>query len=321
MKFLLFLLFLTYNAYGQANCPATCLYNNNNFSATAVTSTIQELNSSNRGCLLTNEATTSIWFQICFSSNGVFQFEIRPSGTDNDFDFAVRRGINCPPTTQPIRCSYAVVGAQDRTGLLPTEIDNSEDASGNQYVDTIRVLAGQCYILHINNFASGSNNFNFRLNGTTATIACPSLPINQDLFTGNAEKNYNILNYKTNYYKTYLEKLINTEWITLDENNQEYKDYDLSSTISYYRLKLENIDGSLEYSQIIEIENKIIFLVKPNPVKDILTISDEKVQFEIYSLDSKFIFSGFDDQINMVDFKNGVYFIKIYNTYYKIIKF
>ena len=71
----------------------------------------------------------------------------------------------------------------------------------------------------------------------------------------------------------------------------------------------------------LKIENKIIFLIKPNPVKDILTISDERVEFEIYSIDSKFIFSGFDNQINMVDFKNGVYFIKIYNTYYKIIKF
>lgn len=106
--FLIFFAFLSLNIFGQAgDCPGLCITSNGTYAAT--NGSTNELNASNRGCLTANEASSSFWFQVCFTSNGTFQFYIDPSGNRNDFDFAIWNTTTCPPTTAPIRCSWAAV--------------------------------------------------------------------------------------------------------------------------------------------------------------------------------------------------------------------
>jgi hypothetical protein len=160
----------------QGDCPATCLSTGGTYSA--ATGTTDELGGGNNGCLSVNEATASYWFNTCFSSNGTFQFYMDPSGNRNDFDFAVWSGTACPPTTAPIRCSFAAVppggpcATCDYTGLGNGATDLSEGAGGNGYVAPITVTSGQCYTININNYGAGSNSFNLFFTGTTATMNC-----------------------------------------------------------------------------------------------------------------------------------------------------
>src|SRR5688500_14353124 len=87
-------------SYSQAgDCPGewTCTLSQGE---TAVAGGTDELNGSNQGCLSSNEATSSYWYQICAANNGTLQFTIAPSGSMNDYDWAAW-GPNspCPPTS------------------------------------------------------------------------------------------------------------------------------------------------------------------------------------------------------------------------------
>lgn len=173
---------------GAGDCPGL-LVCADVASATVVNGSVNELNAANRGCLAASEATASYWFQVCISTSGTLAFIIDPSGTNNDYDFAVW-GPNspCPPTNAPIRCSYDAtpVGGpnNDQTGLSATnpyngnpEFDTSEGATGGDgFVIPINALVGECYVIGINNYAGGSNTFSLDFTGTAGLI-CSALPI------------------------------------------------------------------------------------------------------------------------------------------------
>jgi len=129
----------------------------------------------NRGCLTSGESS-SFWYQVCFTSNGTFQFYINPSGNRNDFDFTIWNNTTYPPTTSPIRCSWSAVppggpcDTCDYTGLGNGATDLSESASGDGWLLPLTVTTGQCITININNYGSGSNNFTINLGGTAAAL-------------------------------------------------------------------------------------------------------------------------------------------------------
>lgn len=216
-KFILTLLFsiIFIVGYSQSgDCPGLCITANGSYAAT--NGSTAELNASNRGCLIAGEANSSFWFQVCFTTNGTFQFYIDPSGNRNDFDFAIWNTAACPPTTSPIRCSWAAVppggcALCDYTGLGTNPItsvlaaDVSEGAGGDGWLAPLAVTSGQCITININNYGSGSNNFTINLGGTTAGMTCGLLPIELLSFDG---YNYNTYNYIT--------------WLCASELNNDY---------------------------------------------------------------------------------------------------
>jgi len=274
------LIFISLIAKPQSgDCPGLCISSGGTYTATSGTSL--ELTAANRGCLIAGEASSSFWFQICFTSNGTFQFYMDPGGNRNDFDFAIWNNTTCPPTTSPIRCSWAAVppggpcATCDYTGLGNGATDLSEGASGNGWLLPLTVTTGQCITININNYGSGSNNFTINLTGTTAGISCPiPLPIELSYFKGTPRNEYNIISWATltetnnDYFS--LEKSTNgEEWNVIytveGEGNSntlslyEYKDpIDISNLLNYYRLKQVDFNGESKYSEIIAVNNSIL---------------------------------------------------------------
>lgn len=148
---------------------------NNNSSNTG---NVVDLNSSNRGCLTLGERQGT-WYYFSPSANGVLGFTIAPVITTTDYDFAVwgpMSSVTCPPPSAPVRCSYAA--PTGNTGLGNGATDFSEDASGDRWVSTLNVIAGQIYILYVDNFSSNGQAFNltWQLSGG-ASLDCSLLPV------------------------------------------------------------------------------------------------------------------------------------------------
>jgi hypothetical protein len=170
----------------NGDCPGEWVCTNQ--TENMISGSTNEINAANRGCLSANEATSSYWYQICAAANGTISFTIDPSGANNDYDFAVwGPGSPCPPTTAPLRCSYAAtpVGggpSGDQTGLGNGATDNSEGAGGNGWVAPITATAGQCFVVCVSNYGGGSSTFNIAWGGT-AGLSCAVLPVEITSFT------------------------------------------------------------------------------------------------------------------------------------------
>ncbi len=278
VQFFLFLILLgTYiSSKAQGDCPAQFVCVGGAF--TAVVDVTDELNGTNNGCLAVNEGTTSYWYQICVSTGGTIRFTIAPQGNNNDYDWAVWSGNTCPPTTTPIRCSFAISQpGNDNTGVNSNnnapQTDLTEGVGGNQWTQDINALANNCYIICVNNYGTGSNNFNLTFGGT-AILSCIPLAIELSYFKGIPRNEYNIISWATltetnnDYFS--LEKSTNgEEWNVIytveGEGNSntlslyEYKDpIDISNLLNYYRLKQVDFNGESKYSEIIAVNNSIL---------------------------------------------------------------
>jgi hypothetical protein len=245
----------------NGDCPGepVCTPQTENMSAGVV----NEITPANRGCLGAAEATSSYWYQLCAATSGTISFTINPQGAGNDYDFAIwGPGAACPPTTAPIRCSYAAtpVGGGpngDITGLGNGAVDLSEGAGGNSWVAPLTVTAGQCFVVNINNYAGGSSTFDIVFGGT-ATLDCSILPVELFSFIATATESGVKLNWschsETNNSHFIVERTldgINYEFLTRVEGAgtstqptmYEYIDVTAPAGTSYYRLRQVDYDG------------------------------------------------------------------------------
>ena len=110
--------------------------------------------------------------------------------------------------------------------------------------------------------------------------------------------------------------------------------------INYYRLKQVDYDGSLDYSPVVSVKfsettksnieknNVVLF---PNPALNDIWIkteqklsSDNTLDVEVYNITGEKIYaSKISDNLQKVDISNyqkGMYFIKVDNKTYKILK-
>lgn len=131
---------------------ATQICNDNTFSAnTASPGSYQELNASNQGCLSGGEHQ-SYWYYFQPVMNGTISFTI---DTNADYDFALWSTGNCGALGAPTRCSYAAPTGD--TGLGNGAVDNTENAAGDKWVAPLNVVAGQTYLLLIDNFSANNS--------------------------------------------------------------------------------------------------------------------------------------------------------------------
>lgn len=277
-----------FNLRGQSSCPPVTVCNDftNTPNGTGPGGQFGEINAGTDGCLSGEHNST--WININISVSGTLEFTVNPNNNTNDFDFAVW-GPNsaCPPTTPPIRCSYAVinnnfVGAADNgnTGIGTTinnthpqpENDNSEGAGGNGWVNTLNVIAGQTYLLLVDNFTSNSG---FVLTFPTgvvgsSSLSCVPLPIQLVSFEGYNKGSYNLLT-----WKTIME--VNNKYFTLERSTDGYNfsevtrimgqgtsnisktysfhDYSFEPKLNYYRLKQTDNNGQFEVFKLLFIDN------------------------------------------------------------------
>ncbi len=261
---------------------------NNNSSNTG---NVVDLNTANQGCLGGGEQQGT-WYYFSPSAAGTIGFTIAPV-VATDYDFAVwgpMTSVTCPPPGPPLRCSFAAPSGN--TGLGNGATDNSEGAGGDRWVSTINVLAGQIYILYVDNFSTNGQAFNltWQLSGG-ASLDCSVLPV--ELVNLNAEQQ---------------QQTVALTWATLSESESDHFVIERSrdgihfsplgtlsaahtstAPIDYlfhdkaptqgenlYRVTLIDQDGTALVSNVVHayysgLEARVVVI--PNPAKDIIHVT------------------------------------------------
>ncbi len=263
----------------------------------------------NLGCL-NNYANTpngsaehqSVWGIFSPSSSGTIGMTIDPAGSSTtDYDWAIwgpYTSVQCPPTGNPIRCSAASASnsAGAMTGMGNGAADTEEGSGGNGWVAPLNVIAGQIYIMLLDNWnaTSAPLTLSWQLSNG-ASLDCTPLPIELLNFTVQKKGKNNYLEWSTateinNDYFT-IEKSIDgfnfSEYTTVKGagtstilKNYSLFDYSPNNGITYYRLKQTDFDGKSTYSEIKSVLNNIeetyVSNVHPNPTND-------NINFDFYS--------------------------------------
>jgi hypothetical protein len=135
-----------------------------------------DLDPTNRGCLATGEQH-GIWARFSIATDGVLAFTLTPTFS-TDLDFAVwgpMTEFQCPPVGAPARCSFAA--GNGPTGLSMASVDLSEGAQGDRWVADMPVLAGEQYVLYINNFSQNGVGVDLAWQlSEGASLLCPPAP-------------------------------------------------------------------------------------------------------------------------------------------------
>lgn len=138
----------------------------------------QDLNATNRGCMLANERQGA-WLRFTTNAAGTIAFNVAVTpGTDYDFAmWGPYAGTPpCPPATPPIRCNWSAVA--NTTGLSTTALNATEGAGGPPFSSALPVAANQSYLLYIDNYSMNGLSFTLNWNNTPSNILdCNLLPV------------------------------------------------------------------------------------------------------------------------------------------------
>lgn len=243
------------------------------------------------GCMLAENYTS--WYSITIQSSGTLGLTIDPVTNSDDYDFVLfGPGTNCGALGSPIRCSYAA--NTGNTGMGNGATDVSETVTGNGWVSTLNVTAGQTFYLCVNKWTNGGDGFTLNWDLTNgASLDCTVLPV--DL---------------TSFSCTEQNDLIALEWHTAAEFNNKYfiversadgENFELLTTvpgkgtsftesiyfiadkmpfsgINYYRLSQVDFDGTKRILQTSSCQIS-------NP--------DETIQVVVYDLAGRLIHAGY----------------------------
>ena len=255
---------------GGVNCElAEQLCSNASFTGTNSGFGIQELNSTNAGCLLGNEHQSS-WYYVNIQTGGTLNINIVPN-SPTDYDFAIwgpftsaTANVNCPPINLPLRCDFAATTAG--TGLSSTP--------GIGYQTSINALSNQIYILLIDNFSSTNIGYSVNFNTSTAILGCTPviLPVTLKNFSGSQINNNNVLDIEfeseintfqliiqrsidgLNYEQIGIINMLNTSSIP---TRYKFIDNLFINEINYYKIKQIDMNGDINnIDKVVVIENK-----------------------------------------------------------------
>jgi hypothetical protein len=252
-----------------------------------------DLDASNQGCLSSGERQGT-WYFFSPQTAGTIAFSIAPGNGTDDYDFAVwgpYPNAHCP-TEQPLRCSYALPGSYT-TGLNGTATDPSEGISGNGWVQDIDALAGEVYVLYIDDFSLSGQDFtlNWQLSGGSS-LDCTVLPLELLSFQARprgtvidlawstaSERNTDLFEVQRsadNHQFTAIGHM-DAAGESLQQLDYLFTDPDPLTGANYYRLKLLDLDGTYTYSQV-----EVAFmdrgqgarpLLFPNPATELLRLA------------------------------------------------
>lgn len=284
---------------GGTNCEqAEILCSNTSLAGNSAGGGVQELTAANRGCLSTEHQSS--WYYLNVQTGGTLTMMIDPVSNSDDYDFAIwgpftaaTAGVNCPPVSAPIRCSFSSL--DDRTGLQSMNLgtpsgcgffgfsscppsavgDVTEGAGGDSFVLPLNVLANQVYILLVDNFSTSSNPYNMSFGGTSVLGCTPVvLPVEITSFTGFASEIGNVLKWKTASEKDndhfVIERLKSgtiNEWELIENvsskgNSWTEKNYVIidndptRDVVNYYRISQVDQNGSVnQFNDLVSINN------------------------------------------------------------------
>ncbi len=326
--------------FGGNDCEqASIICSNDDFSGSTSGYGTQELSGSNNGCLNGNEHESS-WYYINVSTAGYLTMTIDPVASD-DYDFAiwgpftlVSASSNCPPISNPIRCSYAATTGN--SGLVDLASNQaSEGAFGDGWVEQLTANAGDVYIMLIDNYSASGSGYSVTWGGS-ASLGCDPivLPIELLKFEGYENGETNVIYWTTisetnNDYFTLEKSEDGIYWEELDKikgagNSSstiryEYVDENPLISYTYYRLKQTDYDGEYKYSDIIFVQNlaNVFYTYVKNPGDGYIYFSSNQ-DFFVFNTIGKIIMSGNDNKIKIDNLPSGLYVIRIGNYSEKI---
>jgi hypothetical protein len=277
-------------------------------------------NGGNDGCL--SGENQSSWYYFSPVSSGTLSFNIVPANGTDDYDFAIwgpTATLQCPAFSflSPIRCSYSSLTGN--TGLGNGATDFSEGPGGDSYVAPLSVVAGQFYVMLIDNFSGTASPFTLDWTfGGGASLNCAALPITLIQFDGQLLDNTVYLNWSTASEKNNdhfeIERSFDAKnWQKIgtikgagnssDEHKYVFKDTDIPSGVLYYKLKqIDLIDGKITELKTIVIENNKNFTefarISPNPTNgEVMQLqikgqAEKEVQIQLLNALGQILYSG-----------------------------
>lgn len=291
---------------------------------------INDLNGSNQGCLSVEHQSSWYYFQV--ATSGTIELSITPANGTDDYDFAIYgpgAGLNCPPAGSPFRCSYSMYGGN--TGLDVGAGDNSEDPSGDKWVNAMNVTAGQVYVMVIDNYSVSSQPYTLDWTFTNgASLDCTPLPTELIAFTGESKNNAIHLNWVTatevNNDYFIIEKssdginftpfkFIDGAGMTTVTQNYETIDENPFNGANYYRLKQVDFNGETTELKTIHVTYNIDSFefnnLHPNPTNgdiafDFYSVQEGTIHAEILDISGRIVHS---ESFNASEGKSG-YMIK-----------
>jgi len=129
----------------------------------------------------TNLETNSTWFTWTADNDGSLEFSLTPLNITDDLDFVLYllpNGVNDCSGKQQIRCMASGEGTfntdgrcSGATGLRSSstdgqELSGCEQASDDNFLAAVDMIAGQSFALVVNNFSGGGNGFEMEFGGT-----------------------------------------------------------------------------------------------------------------------------------------------------------
>ncbi len=315
---------------------------------------VQELNASNRGCLVANEHQ-STWFGFSPQLTGTIQFLISPAaGPATDYDFAIwgpfPPGTGCPITSTPTRCSYS--DNTTPTGLTATALDFTEDFTGDGFVNQLTIgvaQIGQVYFLLVDNWTGNSNPFT--LDWTLAPVnildCTPPLPVEMLTFEAYPNKKVNEI-----FWTTQTE--VNSAYFMIEKSNDAVNYSELGRTtaagnsnvlldysfvdespypVTYYRIKQVDKNGQSKTYGPMVVNNEqasglAVENVYPNPASESFFVdifAKEALPVDIFVYDSygQLIHTEMvevegkvNHEIKSSTWPSGIYIIKMINDSY-----
>ena len=315
----------------------------------------------NSGCQVSGEVQSSWYYMHVDPSspaNASLTMDIVPSNETDDYDFSIwgpftdaTAAANCPPTTPPIRCSYAggsfLTGSGStlhNTGLNATATDTEEGAYGDGYLEELTTNPGDVYILMVNNFSATTSPYTINWGGST-TLGCQQviLPVELTQFSGNYENRRNHLTWTTasetsNEYFELERSVDGINWDKIGKvagagnssstRTYDFFDDDFQMKINYYRLSQIDFNNKRTTFDPISIDNSKVtqnsLLLIPNPVKNSVTLNfsvpvSAEYQIKILDVMGNVLYLSTDNlsegnqaiTINTSDFSNGIYHVEI----------
>lgn len=157
------------------------------------------------GCTGAGGEVYSSWYKFQVSNSGTLGLTIDPTNNADDYDFALYGpGATCGTLGSPIRCSYAANSGN--TGLGNGAADASEDVTGDAWVSTLSVTAGEIYYLMVNQWSPTAAGFTLDWNLTGgASLNCTPLSVELKDFSCKQD-----------------ERSLAVAWTTLSERNTDY---------------------------------------------------------------------------------------------------
>lgn len=265
---------------------STLVCSNNSFSGNSNGSGFyNDLNAGNEGCL--NGENQTSWYYVNVGTSGTLSMVIVPSNGSDDYDFAIwgpfdetTANANCPPITAPVRCNYAAYPRSwgcgtntNPTGMsLNASLPTTTSACPNRpFVRHLDVLAGEVYLLVIDNYSGSSQPFDLNWGGT-AGLDCTTVPLPVELVDFNGVNNgvENQLQWSTqselnNDYFSLQYSVDGIHWKTIktlegagttsEEQLYSTSHRDFEIGVNYYRLEQFDYDGTKTTHKTISIDN------------------------------------------------------------------